>query len=175
MYSDKKNRILKFEIILDSLPDKTQIKIRVDIKPNKVLYKCIINLGETNNDYWSIMDFVNYKFKDDFIIIDSQSQLNIITRWTNIGYKKCEIVLTKDSIQGDDHVFTKIRTFAFDLNFSSFIKDSINLLTKKLIRKYLVVIMVGIVQWLDKYQIPREITTMIFRYCDIPIRYIPRI
>jgi hypothetical protein len=54
-------------------------------------------------------------------------------------------------------------------NFGETMNNAVKAFTKKLITKYLTLLMIGIVQRLDKNNIPREITNIIFQFCNVNV------
>jgi len=175
MLSSNISRILKFKVVLNTpfhSPDKIrlEIKVYIQMKYTGSVYKFILTLDDIDNNYWSIMNLIYDNFRKDFVITDNQAYFRIASNWAGPYYNSCTIILHSDSISCYENYPIKPYSICrFDLDFGNAIKENINSLVNGLTRKHLTILMVGIMQRLNKHSIPVEIINIIFRLCKIPV------
>jgi len=164
--------VMESEIDIDENSSKILINIVMCMKDELYLHKFTISSGIIAGNFWSMINFVKNNLTGKFKIVD----LLCTRRKCDCGYRLkshlCKSKAGKVAMNNELLEFNEQSTMQYKQYYSNFgetMNNAVKAFTKKLITKYLTLLMIGIVQRLDKNNIPREITNIIFQFCNVNV------
>jgi hypothetical protein len=136
-----------------------QLTLHITLLINNDFHRYEISTDAKTENYWQIIEFMKNNLSGDFSI-----RTNNAVRHMGHIQKIRRALLNTNKL--------KYGTICHDIFFSNFgstMNNAVKAFTKKLVIKYLTLLMIGIVQRLDKNNIPREITNIIFQFCNVNV------